>query len=438
MTFALCQECGNDDQEKFRWGGSLDSGKKRFRCKECGKWGNTGETRAYESKDDLYTFIEDGQRAYVSAVLDEDVVNSPEKLLKAMNVDEKVWLVYKKEIGKSTAWRKDREVEWEVDNNFVRKGRVRDSGKIKTLPVYTVKLWLRRRTEEIRAGLALEDFRNEAFRFAPQIVKLKYPKPPKGMLYELEMPDIHIGKLTWGEESGQDSDLQIQVDTAKKVASELLSYAEKFPVERILFPLGHDFYNVDNNLNTTTHGTPQQEDTRWRKSFRVGWQLAADIVNMCAQVAPVDVWIIGGNHDEQRSFYLGEVLSALYSNTDRVQVNNSAKLRKYYPWGKVLLGLTHGYHEKIKELKDIILYEAKDYLANAQYIEWHTGDKHHKEDYVHKTHEANNGMVVRILRSLTPADAWHYNKGYVGALKASEAFLWEKETGLKAQFTAIP
>ena len=159
---------------------------------------------------------------------------------------------------------------------------------------------------------------------------------------------------------------------------------------------------------------------------------------MCAEIAPVEVPIIGGNHDEERTFYLGELLSGLYSNTDRVNIDNSAKMRKYVVYGKNLIGLTHGYHEKLKELKDIMAYEVPALWAASTYREWHTGDKHHKEDYVHKTQENNNGVVIRILRSLTTTDAWHYNKGYIGALRASEAFLWDKEQGLKAQFTAIP
>ena len=81
---------------------------------------------------------------------------------------------------------------------------------------------------------------------------------------------------------------------------------------------------------------------------------------MCATIAPVDVLIVSGNNDEERSFYLGEVLSALYSNTDRIFVDNSAKKRKYYSYGNVLLGLTHGYHEKLKELKDLMAYEVRD------------------------------------------------------------------------------
>ena len=437
MDKPFCKECGNSSLEKFRWGGKLDSGAKRFRCKECGTWGNTGDGQK-QSENDVYSFMDNGESAEATALLDMDTIKSPKQLIKAMNIDESVWLIYKTQVGKQAAWRKDREVIWEVENNRVRNGKVRDSGKIKIVPLFNVKIWMRRRTEEIRSNLALDDFKKTAYQFAPKIVSLNIKKPKSGMMYEIEMPDLHIGKLTWAEESGEDSDLKSQVELSKNIVKELLSYTNNFQIERILFPIGNDFYNVDNNLNTTTHGTPQQEDTRWRKSFKVGWQLAADIINMCSQVAPVDVLVVGGNHDEQRSFYLGEVLSALYKSDKNVNIDNSAKLRKYYVYGKNLIGLTHGYHEKVKELKNLMALEVPQMWAETNYREWHTGDKHHKEDWVHKTHEGNNGVVVRILRSLTTPDAWHYNKGYVGVLRASESFLWDKEKGLRAQFTATP
>lgn len=434
----ICKQCGELKPGQFRWGGRLETGAKRFRCKLCGTWGNLGDGLATQGEEEIYTFVDNGQTAEITATLDSDTINSPQKLMKALNIDETVWEIYKKQIGKAPAWRKDRSVNWEVQDGVVLNGSVRDSGKIKVVPVFTVKVWMKRKTEEIRTKMAIEDFRMQTKMFAPKIVKLAFPKVKKGFMYEVEMPDMHFGKLTWGEETGEDSDLRIQVANAEKVICELLSYAEKFPVSKILFPLGHDFYNVDNQFNTTSHGTPQQEDTRWRKTFRIGWQTAARMINMCAQIAEVDVWIVSGNHDEERSFYLGEVLSSHYSNTKRVSINNSPRLRKYYPWGRCLIGLTHGYHEPIKRLKDLMPMEEPILWAGSKFREWHTGDKHHKEDFVQKTNEDSNGVVIRILRSLTTPDAWHYNKGYIGALKASEGFLWDKNEGLKAQFTATP
>jgi len=293
--------------------------------------------------------------------------------------------------------------------------------------------------EENLRYLIVEDFKKEIQEAGKTIKPIQYKTPKAGYMLEIEMPDLHLGRLTWGEESGIDSNLQSQIDSAHRVVFELLGYAEQFPIESILFPIGHDFFNVDNQLNTTTHGTPQQEDDRWRKTFREGWKVARSLIDMCAVVAPVNVPIVTGNHDEERGFYLGEVLAGLYSTSKRVTIDNLAKTRKYCSYGVNLIGMTHGYEETLKELVNIMPYEVPDLWAKSKYREWHTGDKHHKDDFVQKTREAGgNGVVIRILRSLSTTDMWHYNKGYIGALRASEAFLWDKENGLKAQFTATP
>jgi hypothetical protein len=424
-----CKECGSTNVQKR---GYTEKGERRIQCNDCKEWS------CYEGEETgSYAFIEEGEKAFASASLDEDVVNSPKKLLAAMKIDGSVWRVYKKEIGKSVAWRKDKKSSLKF-NQGVATGEVEDSGKIKIVPIYTVKLWLERKTPEIRENLAIEDFQKLAYKFSPKQVSLKLPKRKDGMLYEIEMPDLHIGKLTWGEETGEDSDIKIQTKSAKSVLEQILSHTKNYPIEKIWFPIGHDYFNVDNQFNTTTHGTPQQEDTRWRKTFKIGWTFAAEMINMCAQVAPVEVIVIPGNHDETRSYYLGEVLSALYEKSRHICVDNSAKARKYKSYGINLIGMTHGYYEPLKRLKDLMTYEAPDLWAQSKYREFHTGDKHHKEDYVQKTDETDGGIVVRILRSLSPADAWHYNKGYVGALRASEAFLWHKTDKLVAQFTASP
>ena len=296
-----------------------------------------------------------------------------------------------------------------------------------------------RKSEGLLRDILLSDIKQEVSEISKVIKYPKYSKPVDGYMLEIEMPDLHLGKLTWGEESGEDGNLEYQKEIAVKVVRELLSVANSYPIEKVLFPIGHDFFNVDNQLNTTTHGTPQQEDDRWRKTFREGWKLSKVLIDLCALVAPVDVPIVTGNHDEERSFYLGEVLSGLYSNNDRVSIDNSAKTRKYSAYGVNLIGMTHGYEETLKELVNMMPYEVPNLWAKSTYREWHTGDKHHKDDFIQKTRETSgNGVVIRILRSLSTTDMWHYQKGYIGSLRASEAFLWDKDKGLKAQFTATP
>ena len=117
-----CSNCGKD---KFQKRGVMSSGSKRYSCKNCG----TLTSEPAETEPGEYQFTDSGNTAEVVATLDEDTINSPEKLKKAMGVDETIWEVYKKQIGKSPAWRKDRSVEWNVEDGHTTHGKVRDSGK---------------------------------------------------------------------------------------------------------------------------------------------------------------------------------------------------------------------------------------------------------------------------------------------------------------------
>lgn len=165
--------------------------------------------------------------------------------------------------------------------------------------------------------------------------------------------------------------------------------------------------------------------------------MAIAMIDACAALAPVDILIIPGNHDEERVFYLGDALDCWYHSSKRVKVDNRAIKRKYYTFGLNLIGLTHGSEEKKNSLTALMPLEVPDAWAASKFREWHTGDKHHKTDMVQKVDE-QLGIVVRILRSLAPADAWTFDKGFVGALHAAESFLWHPEHGMVAQFTAIP
>jgi hypothetical protein len=48
-----------------------------------------------------------------------------------------------------------------------------------------------------------------------------------------------------------------------------------------------------------------------------------------------------------------------------------------------------------------------------------------------------DGVTIRLMRSLTPADEWHYRTGWIGAEQAAESYLWHPTKGVIAQFTSI-
>src|SRR5215216_1186887 len=110
---------------------------------------------------------------------------------------------------------------------------------MKTL--FQIKVWLRRKVKEVQARDVIDALIKDAKAFAPKYKKISYPLHKRGLMYEIDMADLHFGKLTWNEETGKDYDIDIAADLARHAMVELLGYVEHLPVEKILFPAGNDF-----------------------------------------------------------------------------------------------------------------------------------------------------------------------------------------------------
>jgi len=360
-------------------------------------------------------------------------IMSDKDLLKYLKVDTKEWEIEKVIYGKMEGYRKDRQVKWDVVGGKVKSGYVRDTGKLLIEPLFSVKVFLRRKVEVIHAQSEVVYLKKEALTYSPKYKTIKY-KTKKGFLYELAMPDLQLGRLVMAEEAGLDSNPSMYLDRAERAIRELLSM--QYPIERILFPIGNDFFNSNTAEMMTAHGTPQQDDVRWQRTYKLAKKTMVELIETMSTIAPVDVLIVKGNHDEERIFYFGDTIESWFHKNPNVMVDNRPIGRKYYSYGKVLLGFAHGYYERENKLDSLMAYEQPKLWAGSQFREWHLGDKHHKKDSVIITDEIENGVIVRILRSLADPSVWEYNKGFVGSLKSAEGFLWNKEKGLFAQFTS--
>lgn len=267
-----------------------------------------------------------------------------------------------------------------------------------------------------------------------EYIKSKQESAHRTQLVEISFPDLHIGKLAWDKETGEDYDITIAVSRAKDAVSELISRLDFTKVDRILLPLGNDLISVDNKMGTTTMGTPQSADGRFGKMFRATKDLVIDTVTMLNKIAPVDILIVPGNHDESTMFTLGEVLEAWYKDDKGVTVNNSPKLRKYYQYGANMIMLTHGDKEKHSELGLIAAHEEAKMWGDTKYREVHLGHFHKSKSTSYTTGDEFPGFKIRILPSLSGADAWHYAQGYLSA-KGAKAFVWDKNKGLVTEHT---
>ena len=253
--------------------------------------------------------------------------------------------------------------------------------------------------------------------------KLKEYKYKSGnMMFELPIMDLHLGKLAWGEETGEDYDLKIAEDLYRNTVEELLGKLKQcnLPIEKCVLPIGQDFFHVDNKNSTTTAGTYVDSDSRWQKMYAKGVELLVWAIELLREIAPVEVMYVPGNHDQAMSYYATYTLFAQYRNTDSVTVDLSPTQRKYIRYGVNLIGYSHG--KEGKRIEHLMQQERSEDWGETLYREWHLGDLHHEEA------KEVGGVKIRRISSVTATDAWHAEKGYQ-SIRMAQAFVWDREKG---------
>ncbi len=267
----------------------------------------------------------------------------------------------------------------------------------------------------------------------------KLPKPSGDCMLEISLFDAHFGKLCWEPESGDNYDLKIAEKVYLEAVSELLAKTKHYNIEKIVFPIGNDFFHINSPDNKTpASGNPLTVDGRLPKVFEAGIMATVKAIDKCLSVAPVEVLWIPGNHDPETSYYLAKVIEAHYNNVKQVKVDASPKGRKYILYGVNALMFTHS--PKISGTKKgglalIMAGEEPEMWAKSKHREIHTGHFHTAQEIDYFSADTYGPVRVRVLPSLSGTDMWHYEQGYVKTLKAAEAYLWHKTNGYEAHFS---
>ena len=252
------------------------------------------------------------------------------------------------------------------------------------------------------------------------------------MMAEVNIADLHLGKLCWHGETPENYDFKIARDLYYKLISEICENLRDKPLEYILFVWSNDFFNSDNEAKTTTGGTPQDTDIREKKLFNVGWEMLIRGIEMLKEIAPVKTFYTPSNHDEQTGYHALGVINAWFRNDPHVEIDLDAYPRKYILYGNTLLGFTHGdkendkgSKEKASRLASLMPIEAARLWGQAQYREMHAAHLH-SEQMIQEI----NGVIVRRISSPTALDNWHTQSGYMGAARKAQTFLYDRERGL--------
>lgn len=318
---------------------------------------------------------------------------------------------------------------WEVERFVVNKWEMgyvdRSNNKAAEHPLYQVKATLKKRAEMVAVRKEIERLKAEAKAFA------KVPKPiarkvnHSGNMLEINIPDAHFGKLAWGTETMYENyDSIIAEQMYMRALGTLLERVKGYTFDKIVFVVGNDLFNSDNIENQTTKGTVVTTDGRYHKTFWKVRRVITNCIEILRKIAPVEVLLVPGNHDNLSVWHLGDSLECYFANYNDVTIENEPTPRKYIEWGNVMLLFTHGDKGKKKEYPQLMAQERSEMWGRTKFREIHIGHTHETKV------DEKYGVRTRVLPALCPPDDWHSENGLVGNLRNAEAYVWNEREGL--------
>ena len=254
----------------------------------------------------------------------------------------------------------------------------------------------------------------------------------------LVVADTHFGKYAWAKSTGEANyDLDIAAKLLREASAELLDAATEYAPGRITVAGLGDLFHFDTPGGTTTSGTPLERDGRLQKMIAVGTDALVGVIDTASMVAPADVLVVNGNHDETLTWAFHRIAIERYARSKRVKVDETYTPRKYLTHGRNLLGFVHGHRAK-RRLPQLMAHEAAAAWAASPYREIHTGHLHGQAAEWSRPIETIDGVLVRVAPALCPADDWHAASGFVGSRRAMELYVYDHAGGLRAMHVAGP
>jgi hypothetical protein len=241
--------------------------------------------------------------------------------------------------------------------------------------------------------------------------------------------DAHIDKVCIVDNTHTNSSIDYNIEHFKRAFVAL--FGKCLSAEKIIFPIGNDFFNANDEKNTTVKGTPQDSLFDWKDSFSKGVELIRWCVDYMLQAGkPVDLITVYSNHDSTKLFYLSKCIELIYTGNENVNIDLQGVQRKYNIYGANLFGFAHGDKEKTAALPLLMATERRKDWANVSNCFWFLGDKHHEKTFMFKKSLDMPSVEVHWLRAVATSDNWHYQSGYIGIPKTAYCYIFDKKNGL--------
>ena len=280
----------------------------------------------------------------------------------------------------------------------------------------------------VKCAVSLEAVKSNFDSLQNKFLPIKVGKPNKHAkyLYEINIADLHLGKFSCDYETGELLNSEIAerrfFEIIKKECDNISQYGEY--IEKILFVWTNDFFNSDGISQSTTGGTPQDTDMKWQKLYLTGVNMLIKAIDKLSTLAPVKTFYIASNHSRQTDYYAICTLNAWFRNYSNVEVDITPHTRHYEKYGVNLIGFAHSYYEKRQNLPYLMSIECKEDWGKTSYREYHLAHYHSEKV------EEKGGIIFRWLPSVTGTDTWSNDCGYIGAVRRSYSFVYDRDRGL--------
>jgi 5S rRNA maturation endonuclease (ribonuclease M5) len=345
-------------------------------------------------------------------------IASLEELVAAFKVDLTEWKVKEFKCNKWEGWGFKKSVKKDGG------AWIRESSEVHVQPLFQINATFlpKREIQNARAELlSLKEYAKKNAPRAPRAV----PVLPTGNMLEINIPDLHVGKLARGKETGyKNYDVHLAVECHDEALEGLIARSAAIKYEEILYVVGNDLLNSDDVEGCTTAGTSVSNDGRYKKTFKVVRHMVTRAIERLRAIAPVRVVMVEGNHDRLSVWHLGDSLECHFANYTDVKIDNSETTRKYHKFGKVMLMLTHGDKGKKLDKPLLMATEQRKMWGGSKFCEVHTGHLHSEQVW------EKHGVKVRVLPSLCSEDDWHSQNEFTGNIRSAIAYQWNKNAGL--------
>lgn len=273
--------------------------------------------------------------------------------------------------------------------------------------------------------------RLEAIRFAVEsLVNVEKPKPKKKesmsnaekLMTVIPITDMHIGMYAWGEEVGEDYDVEKAISLLCGAVDYLVDIAPSSE-KCVILQMG-DFFHADNMSGYTERSKNILDiDGRMSRVLELGWHALERCIDRALDKhKSVEVVCVPGNHDEFISIATQNHFKSMYREEPRCYVHPEPTTRKYVKYGKNLIGVTHGHQTKDQSLPGIMAAEKPKEWGETSHRRFFRGHHHHDNRVEY------NGCIVEQFRTLSAKDAYAAEHGFLSG-RDLKAITFDEEYG---------